>query len=163
MAELIADFFCCCDTSGVLSRIPQKIMLYRTPTRLRHRTIHKGTNTTSQLQDTNLSSFNGKNTNCNAFTARNSSNSNERSCLTDHTQAPTLATLPKINGTKTNTHRCRPDVKRSQASNSNIRRIRCRDSDISIALKWEYESPSSLYKNGRNSKESISIFVYISP
>uniref|UniRef100_A0A1B0B108 Uncharacterized protein n=1 Tax=Glossina palpalis gambiensis TaxID=67801 RepID=A0A1B0B108_9MUSC len=40
----------------------------------------------------------GSDTNCRAFTAKNNSNSKERSCLTAHTQAPTLATEPKING-----------------------------------------------------------------
>lgn len=145
MAEFMADFFCCCDTSGVRIRMPQKMTLYSTPTRLKQSTIHSGTNTTSQLHETNLSNFNGRNTNCNALTARNSSNSKERSCLTDQTHAPTLATLPNINGIKTSTHKWRPDVRRSHANSSNINRMRCSDNEISMALKWAYESPSNLY------------------
>lgn len=105
------------------------------PTKHKHSTIHSGTNTTSQLQFTKPSNFNGRNTNCNALTAINSSNSNDRSCLTDHTQAPTLATLPNINGTKTITQYWRFDDKQSQANNSNISKMRCNENDISIALK----------------------------
>lgn len=105
------------------------------PTKHKHSTIHSGTNTTSQLQFTKPSNFNGRNTNCNALTAINSSNSNDRSCLTDHTQAPTLATLPNINGTKTITQYGRFDDKQSQANNSNMSKMRCNENDISIALK----------------------------
>lgn len=50
IAELTAVRFCCGDTSCVFSKITQNIMLYNTPTRLRHKTIHSGTNTTSQLK-----------------------------------------------------------------------------------------------------------------
>lgn len=70
--------------------------------------------------------------------------SNDLSCLTAQIHAPTEATLPTHSGTKTSTQRCLPDVKRSQTSSSNISKIRCNASDISIALKWTYESPSSL-------------------
>lgn len=94
------------------------------PTRLKHSTIHKGTNTISQDQVTSSSSFNGRKTNCSALTARNSSNSNERSCLTDQTQAPTLAILPNISGTNTITHNGRFELSLSHAKSSNINRIR---------------------------------------
>lgn len=117
------------------------------PTKLKHKTIHNGTKTTSQLHETNPSNFNGRKTNCKAFTAKNNSNSKERSCFTLHIQAPTLEILPNISGMNTSTHKWRPDVRRSHASNSNMRRIRCNDSDINIALKCEYESPSSLKIN----------------
>lgn len=90
--------------------------------------------TTSQLHVTRSSNFNGRNTNCSALTAINSSNSNDRSCFTDHTHAPTLATLPNIKGTKTITHNGRFDVKRSHANSSNINNMRCSENEISIAL-----------------------------
>lgn len=77
MAELMADLRCCWDTSGVRSKIPQKIKLYKTPTKLKHNTIQSGTKTTSQLHCTNLSNFNGRNTNWRAFTAKNNSNWNK--------------------------------------------------------------------------------------
>lgn len=93
-----------------------------------------GTNTTSQFQVTNWSNFKGKETNCKAFTAKNNSNSNERSCLTAHTQAPTLATEPNIKGINTKTQRWRLEVKLSQANNSNINNIKCKDSEINMAL-----------------------------
>lgn len=120
------------------------MILYRTATKLRHSTIQSGTKTTSQLHETSPSSLSGRNTNCSALTAQNSSSSNERSCLTAQTQAPTLAALPNISGMNTSTQRCRPEVSRSQASSSNISKIKCNESDISIALKCEYESPSTL-------------------
>ena len=113
------------------------------PTRLKQRTIQSGTKTTSQLQATNPSNFKGRKTNSKALTARNNSISKDRSCLTAHTHAPTLATLAKISGTNTNTQMWRPVCRWSQASNSNISKMRCIESEISIALKWEYESPSS--------------------
>lgn len=158
IAELIAVRRWACDTSGVRINMPQKITLYRTPicyeyemskfllrfanfyhvrlpTKLRHNTIQSGTNTTSHDQVTRSSSFNGKNTNWSAFTAIKSSNSNERSCFTDQTQAPTLATLPNIKGTNTIIHNGRvDDVKRSHASNSNISKIRWSEKEINIAL-----------------------------
>lgn len=122
------SFYCASENNNV------KHSNHCSPTKLKHNTIHNGTNTTSQLHATKPSNFNGKNTNCNAFTAINNSSSNERSCLTDQTQAPTLATLPKISGTKTRTHKLRPELRRSHANNSNINRIRCNENDISIAL-----------------------------
>lgn len=97
----------------------------------------------THLHETNSSSFNGKKTNCSALTAQNNSNSKERSCLTLQTHAPTLATDPNINGMNTRTHKCRLDVNLSHANNSNINRIKCKESDINIALKWLYESFSN--------------------
>lgn len=44
------------------------------PTRLRHMSIHKGTNTTSQDQLMKSSNFSAKNMNCRIFTAQNNSN-----------------------------------------------------------------------------------------
>lgn len=70
--------------------------------------------------------------------------SNERSCLTAQTHAATLTTLTNIKGMKTKTHKCRPECNLSQANNSNIKRIKCKAKDISIALKCAYESPSNL-------------------
>lgn len=95
----IAERDCCGEISGVLSNIPQNIILYNTPikvifyyykyftninlnditithlpTKLKHKTIHKGTKTTSQLQLTNPSNFKGRKTNCKALTEQNSSN-----------------------------------------------------------------------------------------
>lgn len=110
------------------------VPFHYSPTKLKHKTIQSGTKTTSQLHVTNLSNFNGKNTNCNAFTAMNSSSSNERSCFTDQTHAPTLATLPKIIGMKTMTHIGRSEVSLSHASNSNINKMRCSEKEINIAL-----------------------------
>lgn len=108
-AEFMACRFCMAGTSGVRIRMPQKMKLYRTPATLMHSTIHTGMKTTSQLHDTKPSSFRGRKTNCSALTARNISSSKLRSCLTAHTQAPTLATLPKISGIKTRTQRWLPN------------------------------------------------------
>lgn len=64
---------CCGFTSGARSKIPAKMIVYRTPTRERHIRIHRGTNTTSQLQEINPSSRRAKKMNWRMFTEQNNS------------------------------------------------------------------------------------------
>jgi hypothetical protein len=68
---------CCGFTSGARSKIPAKMIVYRTPTRERHIRIHRGTNTTSQLQEINPSSLRAKKMNWRMFTEQNNSNFGE--------------------------------------------------------------------------------------
>lgn len=164
IAELTAVLRWANVISGVRIKILQNISEYNIITKHKHNMIHTGTNIISQLHVRNPSSFNGMKTNWSAFTARNNSNckkwerlleintyfkvfiieitSNDRSfCFTAQIQKNTLTMLATINGMNTKIHKCLlPDVKRSQIRNSNISKIRCNDSDISIDLNWMYES-----------------------
>lgn len=65
--------FRCGFTSGARSKIPANMILYRTPTRERHIRIHRGTNTTSQLQEINPSSRRARKMNWRMLTEQNNS------------------------------------------------------------------------------------------
>lgn len=71
---------------GVLNKTAANTIAYKTATKDKHRSAHRGTNTTSQLHVIKPSNLRAKKMNCNMFTAQNSSSSKDRSCFTAQMQ-----------------------------------------------------------------------------